>query len=115
MRYLALWHPQRNAVRRTQNHYVEMGRLIEEMTQAGILQDTGGWDPNAPAILVKNSGGKVTITDGPYTEAKELVAGFAVFQVTSREEAVKWGTRFIEIAGDGLSEMREIPQAALKA
>jgi hypothetical protein len=115
MRYLALWHPQQNAAPPTQNHYAEMGRLIEEMTQAGVLQDTGGWDPNAPAILVKNSSGKVTVTDGPYTEAKELVAGFAILQVTSREEAVKWGKRFIEVAGEGLSEMREIPQAALNS
>ena len=114
MRYLALWHPQQNGVPPTQNHHVQMGRLIEEMTKAGVLQDTGGWDPKAPAILVKNSGGKVTVTDGPYAEAKELVAGFAIFQVTSREEAVKWGSRFIEIAGDGVSEMREIPQAGLK-
>jgi hypothetical protein len=114
MRYLALWRPQQDGVPRTQDHYVQMGRLIEDMTNAGVLQDTGGWDPNAPAILVKNSGGKVTITDGPYTEAKELVGGFAIFQVQSRDEAVKWGSRFIEIAGDGVSEMREIPQAPLK-
>jgi hypothetical protein len=114
MRYLALWRPRQNGGPKTQDHYAQMGLLIEEMTNAGVLQDTGGWDPKAPAILVKNSGGKVTITDGPYTEAKELVAGFAIFQVTSREEAVKWGSRFIEIAGDGVSEMREIPQAAQK-
>ena len=54
------------------------------------------------------------MTDGPYTEAKEIVAGFAIFQVQSKEEAVKWGRRFIEIAGDGFSEMREIPQPPLK-
>ena len=114
MRYLALWHPRTNAAPPAHNHYVEMGRFIKEMTRAGVLQDTGGWDPKGSAILVKNSGGKVTVTDGPYAEAKEVVGGFAIFQVESKEEAVKWGTRFIEIAGDGFSEMREIPQPPLK-
>jgi hypothetical protein len=52
----------------------------------------------------------VTVTDGPYAESKEMIAGFAIFQVKSKEEAVQWGKRFIEIAGEGFSEMREIPQ-----
>jgi hypothetical protein len=91
-----------------------MGKLIDEMVKAGVLKDTGGWDPKAPAIMVTHSKGKVTVIDGPYTEAKEMVAGFAIFEVKSREEAVKWGKRFIEIAGEGFSEMREIPQPAQK-
>ncbi len=110
MRYLALWHPAKNAAPPSQNHYAEMGKLIGEMTKLGVLVDTGGWDTKAPAIVIRNSGGKVTVTDGPYTEAKELIAGFAIFKVESKEEAVKWGKRFIEIAGEGFSEMRELPQ-----
>jgi|SRR5581483_6324038 len=110
MKYLALWHPVKNAAPPKENHYAEMGKLIDEMTKAGVLKDTGGWDIKAPAILVANSGGKVTVTDGPYTEAKELIAGYAIFEVKSKEEAVKWGKRFIAIAGDGYSEMREVPQ-----
>ena len=110
MRYMALWHPAENCPPPSQNHYAEMGKLIEEMVKAGVLIDTGGWDTKAPAIVVKNLGGKVTVTDGPFTEAKELIAGFAIFQVASKEEAVKWGKRFIEVAGEGYSEMRVIPQ-----
>jgi hypothetical protein len=109
MRYLALWRPSPNAGPPPPEHYAEMGKLIEEMTQKGVLLDTGGWDAKGPAILVKNEKGKITVTDGPYTEAKELIAGYAVFKVNSKEEAVKWGKRFIEIAGEGYSEMREIP------
>jgi hypothetical protein len=109
MRYMALWHPAKNAAPPAQNHYAEMGKLIGEMTKLGVLVDTGGWDAKAPAIVIKNSDGKVTMTDGPFTEAKELIAGFAIFKVESKEEAVKWGKRFIEIAGDGFSEIREIP------
>jgi hypothetical protein len=115
MRYLALWHPVKNAAPPKENHYAEMGKLIDEMTKAGVLQDTGGWDIKAPSILVKNSKGKVTVTDGPYTEAKEVIAGFAIFEVKSRGEAEKWAKRFIEIAGEGYSEMKEIPQPALKS
>ncbi len=114
MRYMALWHPVKTAAPPKPEHYAEMGKLIDEMVKAGVLQDTGGWDMKAPAIVVTNSKGKVTVTDGPYTEAKEVVAGFAIFEVKSKEEAVKWGKRFIEIAGEGFSEMREIPQPALK-
>ena len=109
MRYMALWHPVKNAAPPTQEHYAEMGKLIGEMTKAGVLIDTGGWDAKAPAILVRNSGGKVTVTDGPFSESKELIAGYAIFQVQSKDEAVKWGKRFIAIAGEGYSEMREIP------
>jgi hypothetical protein len=109
MRYMALWHPAKNAAPPTETHFADMGRLIDEMTKAGVLLDTSGWDTKAPAIVVTNSGGKVTVTDGPYTEAKEVIAGYAIFQVTSRDEATRWGKRFIEIAGEGYSEMREIP------
>jgi hypothetical protein len=110
MKYLALWHPTKNAPPPPESHYVEMGKLVDEMTKAGVLLDTGGWDIKAPAIVVRNSSGKVTVTDGPYSEAKEVIAGYAIFQVKSREEAVQWGKRFIEIAGEGYSEIREIPK-----
>lgn len=79
MRYLALWHPAPNAVPPEPSHYVEMGKLIEEMTKAGVLLDTGGWDTKGPAIVVTNSQGKISVTDGPYTEVKELIAGYAFF------------------------------------
>ncbi len=109
MRYLALWRPSPNAAPPPPEHYTEMGKLVEEMTKLGVLLDTGGWDAKGPAIVVRNEKGKITVTDGPYTEAKELIAGYAVFKVGSKEEAVKWGKRFIQIAGEGYSEMREIP------
>ena len=49
--------------------------------------------------------------DGPYTEAKEVIAGFAVFDVKSKEEAVDWAKRFLKVAGDGTTEMRELYDA----
>ncbi len=91
MRYMALWHPVKNAAPQGQNHYAEMGKLIGEMTKLGVLVDTGGWDTKAPAIVIKNSEGKVTVTDGPYTEAKELIAGFADLQSGVERRSGKMG------------------------
>jgi hypothetical protein len=109
MRYMALWYPAENRMPASEKEMAEMGKLIGEMTKNGILVDTGGWDPDSPSTIIKKSGNKITVIDGPYTEAKEVVAGFAILEFKSKEEAVKWGKRFIEIAGEGFSEMRPLP------
>ena len=78
--------------------------------KAGIRGSTGGWDPVSPCFTVKLSNGEVTVTDGPYAEAKEVVAGFAIMEVGSKDEAIKWCTRFITLAGEGSSEVHQIPE-----
>jgi hypothetical protein len=89
-----------------ENLMIEMGKFIEEMTQAGVLLATGGLDPNG--IHIKNSGGEITVTDGPFAEAKEAVVGFALIEVRSREEAVEMSKRFWRIVGDGEGEIRQV-------
>jgi hypothetical protein len=84
----------------------EMGQFIEEMTKAGVLLATGGLDPNG--IHIKSSGGEVTVTDGPFAEAKEAVVGFALIDVRSREEAIELSKRFWSIVGDGQGEIRQV-------
>ncbi|GLY77497.1 YciI family protein [Actinoallomurus iriomotensis] len=84
----------------------EMGQFIEEMTKAGVLLATGGLDPNG--IHIKSSGGDVTVTDGPFAEAKEAVVGFALIDVRSREEAIELSKRFWSIVGDGEGEIRQV-------
>lgn len=86
--------------------YAAMGKLIEEMTKAGVLIATGGLDPRA--IKVKSSGGKLTVTDGPYTEAKEAVVGFALIEAKSREEAIEYSKRFWQVAGDGTGIIQQV-------
>ncbi len=54
------------------------------------------------------SGGKLTVTDGPFTETKELVAGYAIIQVPSKDEAITWAKRFLEVVGKGESEIRQM-------
>ncbi|GAT70772.1 hypothetical protein HS048_31015 [Planomonospora sp. ID91781] len=84
----------------------EMGRFIEEMSRAGVLLATGGLDPRATRIT--SSGGKVTVTDGPYTEAKEAVVGFALIETRTKEEAVELSKRFWRIAGDGAGVIQQV-------
>ena len=81
----------------------EMGKLIEDSMKAGVLVTTGSLQPKGTRVRL--SGGKYSVTDGPYIEAKELMLGFAVIQVKSLEEAIGWAKRFRDIVGDGESEI----------
>jgi hypothetical protein len=87
-----------------------MGNLIEEMTDKGVLLSTEGCLPTAKGARVRRANGKITVTDGPFTEAKEVIGGFALFQVKSKAEAIEWTKRFLEVAGDGESEIRQIAE-----
>jgi hypothetical protein len=86
----------------------EMQRFIEEMQSSGALLATEGCLPSALGARVRLSGGELTATDGPFTEAKELIAGFALLQADSREEAVELTKRFLQVAGDGECEIRQV-------
>jgi hypothetical protein len=88
-----------------------MGELIEEMAKAGILLATEGCQPSTKGARVRISGGGFTVTDGPFTETKEVIGGFALFQVKSKEEAIEWTKRFLKLAGDGESEIRQLYEA----
>ncbi len=86
----------------------EMGRLIDETTKSGALVLTGGIVPIAKGgARVRASGGEVTV-DGPFTEAKEIVGGFAIMEAKSREEAIEMTRAFLKIAGDGECELHQL-------
>ena len=89
-----------------------MGELIEEMTRAGVLLATEGCQPSAKGFKVRLSNGKFSVTDGPFTETKELIAGFALIKVESKEDAISWCRRFLQVAGDGESEIRLLHEAS---
>ena len=82
---------------------VEMGKFMEEATRAGVVVTTGALQPTSTRLRL--TGGKFSVTDGPYIEAKELLGGFVVLQVNSLEEAIEWSKRFRQIVGDGESEI----------
>jgi hypothetical protein len=70
-----------------------MGKFNEEMVNAGVLVAGEGIHPSSKGARVKFSGGKTTVTDGPFTESKELIAGFWIIQVKSKDEAIEWVKR----------------------
>jgi hypothetical protein len=74
-----------------------MAKLGEEAVKKGVMVETGGLYPSAMGARVRLSGGKVTVTDGPFTEAKEVLGGYAVFEVKSKQEAIDETVRFMEL------------------
>jgi hypothetical protein len=82
-----------------------MGQYMEGMARAGILLAGEGLQPTSEGVRVKFSRGKPTVTDGPFAEAKELVAGWCLIQVDSMEEAIEWVKRWPNIDGDGGVEL----------
>jgi hypothetical protein len=84
----------------------EMDRLVEEMTRKGVLLAAGGLDPSGTRVT--SSGGRITVTDGPFTEAKETILSFALIEVRSKEEAIELSRRFWQIAGSGEGQIRQV-------
>lgn len=89
-----------------------MENLIEESTKAGELVATEGCLPSALGARVRFDGTKATVTDGPFTESKELIAGFALLEARSKAEAIEMTKRFLSIMGGGECELRQIYEGA---
>lgn len=87
----------------------EMGKYNEELVKAGVLLAGEGLHPSSKGARVTYSGAKRTVTDGPFTEAKELIAGFWLIQVKSKEEAIEWARRIP--FEDGEVEIRQVFEA----
>lgn len=89
-------------------------KLAEEETKSGTMLGNGGLGPTALGARVRLSGGKVTVTDGPFTEAKEVIGGYAQFELKSKEEAIESAVRFMELhkkhwpAWEGETEVRQM-------
>jgi len=81
-----------------------VGQLSEKMTKAGILVQTGGLLPSATGARVRVSGGKMSVTDGPFAETKELIGGFAILEAASKEEAIQLGKEFMQLHVDVLGQ-----------
>lgn len=77
--------------------YAAMGEFVEENTRKGVFVDGAGLQPLAKAARVRLAGGKIAVTDGPFSEAKEVVGGYALCELGTRQEAVELATRFMEL------------------
>ena len=112
MKFLCIYKPtKRKAFPLTQQEMAEMGKFIEESFKSGVLIATEGCLPSALGARVRRSGGKFTVTDGPFTEAKEIVGGFALMRAGSKQETIELTKRFLDIAGDGETEIRQVYEA----
>ena len=90
--------------------FAEMGKYHEELQKAGVLLDGAGLQPTSKGFKVKYQGKKRTIVDGPFTEAKELVAGYSIIQTKTVEEAKEWARRFPNPTIDGSDTEIEVRQ-----
>jgi hypothetical protein len=88
----------------------EMMAYHEQLMKAGVLLDASGLQPTSKGARIKYSSGKRTVIDGPFTESKELIAGYTLIQVKSREEAMEWARRFPNPHGEGAEGEIEIRQ-----
>jgi len=88
----------------------EMAKYHEELQQAGVLLDASGLQASSKGWRIKHAGAKRTVVDGPFTEAKELIAGYTMIQVKSKEEAMEWSRRFPNPALDGKEGEIEVRQ-----
>ena len=86
----------------------KMGKLVEDSMKKGEVLATEGCLPSALGVRVRKAGDKVTVKDGPFTESKEVIGGFAILNAKSKEEAVEMTRKFLAVAGDGECEIRQI-------
>jgi hypothetical protein len=87
-----------------------MGKYNEELVKAGVLVDLSGLQPSSKGFRIKFSGGKTTVIDGPFAETKELIAGYWIIKVNSREEALDWARRIPAPFGEGREGVVEVRQ-----
>jgi hypothetical protein len=108
MRFLSIYKTVERDTPPTADEMATMGKLIEEGMKAGWLLATEGCLSSALGARVRRSEGKVIVTDGPFTESKELVGGFAILKANSKAEAVELAKRFLGSVGQGECELRQL-------
>ena len=112
MRFLSIYKSAETFVPPSPEEMAKMGKLIEEGMKGGWLVSTEGCLPSTNGARVRLSGGKLTVTDGPFTESKEVIGGWAILETDSKAEAVRVATEFMELhrkywpGFDGESEVR---------
>jgi hypothetical protein len=111
MKFLTIYTPAKKTAGAppSKEHMHEMGKLIEDMMKTGELLTTGALLPfSSGGARIRSSEGEITVIDGPFAEAKEMIVGFAMIEVKSKEEAIASCKRFLQVAGDGESVLHQI-------
>jgi hypothetical protein len=113
MRFMMIVQAKENSGPPPQQLMDAIGKIAEEATKAGQMIESGGLAPTAAGSRVRLSGGNITVIDGPFTEAKEVFGGYAVFELKSKKEAIDSAVRFMELhkqywpGWEGVTEVRE--------
>jgi len=93
----------------------DMGRLMEELTKSGALVETAGLRPTSEGVRVRLSGGRTSVVDGPFTETKEVIGGYAMLEAATMEEAIAITKRFLHVHGDEWELECEVRQVEMPA
>jgi hypothetical protein len=108
MRFLSIYKTAERAIPPSPEEMAKMGKLVEDGMKAGHLLAVEGCMPSASGARVRLSGGKVTVTDGPFTESKEVIGGLALLQANSKQDAIELVRQFLQVAGEGECELRQV-------
>ena len=108
MKFLSIYKTAETGAPPSQEEMEKMGKLIEEGMKAGYLLAVEGCLPSANGARIRLSNGETTVTDGPFTESKEIVGGFAILRADSKAEAITHVKNFLKVAGDGECELRQV-------
>src|SRR3954465_5804687 len=110
MRFLCIYRPGTPETNTppTAEEMAAMGQLIGDMAKAGVLLGAEGCLPSSLGSRVRLAGNTYEVTDGPFPEAKELIAGFCLLQVKTKAEAIEWTKRFLALVKHGYSEVRQL-------
>lgn len=111
MKFLSIYKTVERTAPPSQEEMARMGKLIEEALRAGWLLSTEGCLPTALGARVRRANGNVTVVDGPFTEAKEQVGGFAILKADSKEHAIQLTKDFLAVVGTGECEVRQLYEA----
>lgn len=113
MRFMMMYRPAKDkAFPPSPEYLANMQKYIEQGLKSGVVLATEGLLPSSKGARVTLAAGKLTVTDGPFAEAKELVGGFAIVNAQSKDEAIELAKDFLEVAGDGETEVRQIAEPA---
>jgi hypothetical protein len=108
MRFISIYTHEERGKGPTQEEMAKMGKLVEEGMKAGWLIATEGVHFGTKGVRIRSTSGKITVTDGPFPEAKEVIGGYALLSAKSREEIVELTRKFLAVAGDGTCEIYQL-------
>ncbi len=108
MRFISIYKTPERSTPPTPEEMARMGKLVEDWMKSGKLLGTEGCLPSALGARVRIDSGKLTVSDGPFTEAKEVVGGFAILNAPSKEAAIEYVKEFLQFTGEGECEVRQL-------